>query len=75
LQKQIVFHASILTLEIIYKILRGIFQVFEGALLYGSEQSITQLQKWLNEYCKFLCKPTYHKELKSLKNLKKTNEY
>jgi hypothetical protein len=65
------FHASILTLTIIYKTLRGNFQAFEGALLYGSEQRITQLEKWLNEYCKFLRKPTYHKDFRSLKNLKK----
>ena len=61
------FHACILTLEIIYKILRGNFQAFEGALLYGSEQSITQLEKWLNEYWKFYV----NLRILGLKNLEK----
>jgi hypothetical protein len=49
----------------------GNIRAFKGVLFYCSEQRSTQLEKWLNENCKILCKPTYDADIGSLKNLEK----
>jgi hypothetical protein len=69
--QELCFRAHFITLQNIYKYLREHFQTFKREFLNCSEKSITELEKWLNEYCKTLRKPTYDADVKIPKSLEK----